>query len=200
MLPPLDTSVKSFYALARELHEKNRFFPHRRAIAAGPIPVISTHAARRVSISAAAVPYRPNRGLYVVVGQTDAGSTLDSCIGDVLELPGVAGIWAFGPGGTTPATRTSLAAPVGSERLDEEIVVVYLDDDPLETARGIEYVLSPGWENFRCRAAFWPDHSRRSARGRGTGSRMIVTRMVLPKMEGRSHRRSESDRGSSGDI
>jgi hypothetical protein len=108
---------------------------------------VSTHAARRISIGATAVPYRPNRGLYVVVGGTDSESAVGSGIADLLQVPGVAGIWAFGRSGATPATRTSLAAPAGSERLDEEIVVIYLDDDPLETAGRIEDVLVPGWES-----------------------------------------------------
>ncbi len=47
------------------------FLPAPPRNRAGPLPVASAYAARRVSISAAAVPFRPNRGVYVVIGASD---------------------------------------------------------------------------------------------------------------------------------
>jgi hypothetical protein len=136
MLPPVDASVKAFYGLARDLHAKNRFFAHRRAIASGPLPVVEASAAPRISISAAAVPYRPNRGVYVVIG---AGVD-DADVSALLEVPGVAGVWRFGPGGAVPSARAATG-----ETLEEEAVVCYLDADPVETAGRIEEFIAPGW-------------------------------------------------------
>jgi hypothetical protein len=143
MLPPVNASVKAFYKLARDLHEKDRFFPHRRAIASGPLPVVGASAAARVSISAAAVPYRPNRGVYVVIG-AGAGAGADGADGgdvsSLLEVPGVAGIWRFGP-----VAAVSSAPAASGETLEEEAVVCYLDEDPVETAGRIEEVIAPAW-------------------------------------------------------
>jgi hypothetical protein len=143
MLPPVDASVKAFYDLARELHAKDRFFSHRRAIASGPLPVVAASAATRVSISAAAVPYRPNRGVYLVIGAVaGAGTVTGTGVGveELLEVPGVAGVWSF-----APVVGVSSAPAVTGETLEEEILVCYLDEDPVETAARIEEVVAPGW-------------------------------------------------------
>ena len=126
MHPPLQESIDSFYELAMRLHREDRFFPHRRAIATGALPVQSAHASSRVHVSAAAVPYRPNRGVYAVVearsAETAGGNNLGMTsqrVEELLLVPGVAGVWMFGqsPGATgrgeeDPASDTR---PLGSD-------------------------------------------------------------------------------------
>ena len=63
--------------------------------------VVETVASTRVRISAAAVPYRPNRGVHVRIEEVvDRGRLDDHLAWVALEhipalLPGVAGVWTF---------------------------------------------------------------------------------------------------------
>ena len=88
MAEPIDATLRDFYSLGKYLHEVDRFHLHRKAHLSGPFAVETTAAAPRVLVSAAAVPYRPHRGVYVTVGDTRDVATL--CATD-----GVAGAWAF---------------------------------------------------------------------------------------------------------
>ena len=121
--------------LGRELHEVDRFHQHRRAHLSGPFLVDGAAAAPRVLVSAEAVPYRPNRGVYVVVAESDEPGVdppgLD--IGAALEVPGVAGVWTFRP-------RDDFAARWKTGR--RTITVCWLDDEPLAVAPGLDARLS----------------------------------------------------------
>jgi hypothetical protein len=96
--------------LGRDLHEAGRFHLHRRALLSGLFALTDAAAASRVLISAEAVPYRPNRGVRVVV-QEAAGDGPD--VHAECAVPGVAGAWSF-----------------GDERY--RITVSWLDDEPLD--------------------------------------------------------------------
>jgi hypothetical protein len=109
MSEPLEETIREFYALGRHLHEVGRFHQHRTSHLSGAFGVTHSWAAARVLVSPEAVPYRPNRGIYVTV----------SSPGDVrpeIDVPGVAGTWTF----------------TNEER---SIAVAWLDDDPLSVAR-----------------------------------------------------------------
>jgi len=161
MNPPLRESIDAFYDLAMRLHREDRFFPHRRAIATGALPVRGAHAASRVHVSAAAVPYRPNRGVYAVIetrsedtdGGNDLGMTKEK-VEELLSVPGVAGVWTFGrrPGaagrGEDPQTPDS--RPRGSDgSLDASVTICYLDEDPVCVSQQIGDLLLPDWERRR---------------------------------------------------
>ena len=123
MTEPVTETLKEFYALGKELYELDRFHRKRSAHLSGPFAVEATAAAPRVLISAAAVPYRPNRGVYVTVRERTA---LEAEGPDALcEVPGVAGAWSFA---------------------DEErrITVAWLDDEPLAVATRL--AAAPGAE------------------------------------------------------
>jgi hypothetical protein len=90
MTEPVDATLRDFRALGRYLHEVDRFHRYRRAHLSGPFPVDGIAAAPRVLVSAAAVPYRPHRGVYVLV-HPDAAPALDAWC----AVPGVAGAWSF---------------------------------------------------------------------------------------------------------
>ena len=87
-----------------------RFHLHRRALLSGPFGFAGAAVAPRVLISAEAVPYRPNRGVRVVV-QDAAAAAPD--LGLECAAPGVAGAWTF-----------------ADERY--RITVSWLDDEPLD--------------------------------------------------------------------
>jgi hypothetical protein len=148
MLPPVAESARAFFDLAKKLHAKERFFAHRRAITGGPMEITDAGAAERVLVSAAAVPYRPNRGIYVVIG---GAPTAGAAIQNLLRVPGVAGAWNFAPGGP----GGSVEPPRGAgTRGDGDVMVCYLDEDPVATAPLIEAVLAPSWDSGVSRPNF----------------------------------------------
>jgi len=112
MTEPVERTLREFRELGQELHDKHRFHLHRRARLSGPFELVATAVAPRVLISAAAVPYRPNRGVYMVV-QTAGAARPDA--GTWCAADGVAGVWQF-----ADAERT--------------ITVAWLDEDPLAVA------------------------------------------------------------------
>jgi hypothetical protein len=80
--------VPEFFALAEQLRAKDRFFAARRALVSGPFEIVDRWAAPRVAVSPGAIPFRPSRGVYVVVGPALDGAAL-------VDRPGVAGAWQF---------------------------------------------------------------------------------------------------------
>jgi ketosteroid isomerase-like protein len=143
MLAPLEETLESFYQLALDLHGEDRFFPHRRAAVTGDLGVLEAHAAPRIQISAAAVPYRPNRGVYVVVGDGVALACSGAPLETLLGVDGVAGVWVFGASGS----RARSARPGGGRPLESDVLVCYLDDDPSVVAPAIDGHLSSVWES-----------------------------------------------------
>jgi hypothetical protein len=83
-----ESLVPEFFALAKELAAKDRFFRARRALLSGPFTVVGRWAAPRVAVSPEAVPFRPVEGVHVVVGPPVDGQGL-------VDHPGVAGAWQF---------------------------------------------------------------------------------------------------------
>jgi hypothetical protein len=125
MAEPIGQTLDDFFELGAKLHRVDRFFRARRAHLTGPFRVETTSVAGRVLISAAAVPYRPNRGVYVIVEEPGADDAMDA----LLAVPGVAGVWTF----TTDGALSSPRWTDGARR----ITVAWLDDDPVAAAAGV---------------------------------------------------------------
>ena len=93
--------------MGKRLRAENRFHLERVSLLSGPFEVLATAAAPRVLVSAEAVPYRPNRGVYVIVEEpVPEGPPARPRqrrhrrpLSDLLEMDGVAGVWVFGCGG-----------------------------------------------------------------------------------------------------
>ncbi len=136
MTEPLDQTLADFRALAAHLRAEDRFHSVRIAHLSGAFDLQDSTVARRVLVSAEAVPYRPNRGVYVIVEERTevAGPWLaDDALADLVEVDGVAGAWGF-------------AAPDG-----ERITVCFLDGDPGEVAATMRRVVAGRWDDGRCR-------------------------------------------------
>jgi hypothetical protein len=127
---PLPSTLDEFFALRDRLIEVGRFpewLPNR--LVAG-CEVLARHAAPSALVSADVVPFRPARGIYLVVEQGAPWSGDE--VAAVLALDGVAGVWTFAP--TT----------IPSEELSKSgygVTLVYLDEDPVEVARPIGELL-----------------------------------------------------------
>jgi hypothetical protein len=98
MTEPVERTLGEFMQLGRDLHKVGRFHLHRRAQLSGPFPFRAADVAPRVLISAEAVPYRPNLGIYVEVEEVPEAGDLPADPGHLAALvavPGVAGAWSF---------------------------------------------------------------------------------------------------------
>jgi hypothetical protein len=128
MAEPIETTIDEFFALGAELHRLDRFHQHRRAHLTGPFRVLDARAAPRVLVSAAALPFRAHRGIYVTVEDLGDDANPESERPDdvLLGVPGVAGYWTF----ATVDGMTSRRWTAGRRR----ITVCWLDDDPLAVA------------------------------------------------------------------
>jgi hypothetical protein len=131
-------TLEEFHALGGRLRAVGRFHEHRRALLSGPFDVDAVAAAPRVLISAEAVPYRPNLGVYIVVEDIapagrapNAGRRLEA----LLETPGVAGVWSF-----VSDDERRLAWRPGRHR----ITVCFLDESPLTVSSSLGEVLHRG--------------------------------------------------------
>ena len=123
MTDPVDRTLREFMQLGRDLHAADRFHLARAARLSGPFRYLEARVAPRVLISREAVPYRPNRGVYVEVEELAPGSMADSDehrrhLDALCRLPGVAGAWSFA---------------------DEQrrVTVSWLDAPPLEVNTGL---------------------------------------------------------------
>jgi hypothetical protein len=143
MTEPVRQTLEEFHALGGHLRAVGRFHLHRRACLSGPFDVDAIDAAPRVLISAEAVPYRPNRGAYIVVedlspvghGTNESGRDAGTAAA-LLEAPGVAGIWSF-----VSLEERRLAWRPGRRR----ITVCFLDEDPLGVSPALGEIVRRRW-------------------------------------------------------
>jgi hypothetical protein len=117
--------LPAFFDLAQRLRQADRFFAERRAHLSGPFEVRDRWVSPRVKVSAAAVPHRPARGIYVVVGPPVDGAAM-------VAHQGVAGAWSFATTATDPTAADTAAAT--DPGLDRHITVAFLDGDLATTA------------------------------------------------------------------
>ena len=142
---PIERTLREFMELGAELQAVGRFHEHRRAHLSGPLFIGEQRATGRVLISAGAVPYRPNRGVYVVVDKADDGvdTSRSGLASELLEVAGVAGCWTFATAPDVEPYRWTAAG--------HRVTVIWLDDEPLEVAPAIAAVES----RSRCAATIF---------------------------------------------
>lgn len=137
---PVVQAIDDWFELGAHLGRIGRF-PHRLPavmLAAGT--VVGGYAAPSALVTAEVVPYRPNRGMYLVVEHPDdpnepapwAREHVDRLLG----IDGVAGMWTF----AESALRPDRFDPGGYR-----ISVCYLDGEPAEVAAPIAEVLTDRW-------------------------------------------------------
>lgn len=151
---PVQATHDDFMALGQELAEAGRF-PVRRPLLLLRMPELwAWYAAPRVRVSPEVVPFRPHRGVLVVVEEPvgpDPGvgeRWMDTDLRDaVLGTPGVAGLWVYGPSDAWalhPATRGEA----------QHITVIYLDEDPIVTTQALAPRLEARWRSGEVRPLF----------------------------------------------
>jgi hypothetical protein len=139
---PLVEALDDWFVLGGRLAEVGRF-PHRLpAVLLTALDVVSCHAAPSALVTDEIVPYRPNRGVYVVVERPGREDATWRWTGDEVErllaIDGVAGLWTF-------ATNTALR-PDRFDPTHYAVAFCYLDGDPVATAGPVGELLATRWD------------------------------------------------------
>lgn len=124
--------LPAFNALGAALNEAGRMPLRLPSIAYMTANLAGKIAAPRAVAGADVLPWRPMRGVYLIVedGQTSPASLID--------IPGVAGVWWY-HGSNEPE-------PVGSDPSRLQITYCYLDSDPVEVAAAMKVALQLRWQ------------------------------------------------------
>ena len=151
---PVQQTHDDFMALGRRLAEMGRFPEHRPSLQLRMPALLAWYASPQALISAEVVPFRPHRGVVVVVEEptgTDIEGWEQWLDTDhhpaVLGTPGVAGVWVYGSTDTWDLHPATQGDP-------QHITVIYLDEDPIVTTEALTPLLEQRWRSGAVRPQF----------------------------------------------
>ena len=144
---PVEQTLDDFFDLGSRLAHLGRFprdLPRRFL---GALRLLEVRASPGALVSAEVVPFRPNRGIYLIVEQPGDRDGLDPYLrwrhddhlARLVTTPGVAGAWVF-------ATAARYRRGRYTEG-DYRITVCYLDGDPSETATALGPLMDEAWRD-----------------------------------------------------
>ncbi len=144
---PVQQTHDDFMQLGPRLAEVGRFPEVRPGLQLRMPALLQWYAAPQALISPEVVPFRPHRGVVVIIEEPvggDVASWLQWLHTDhtpaVLETPGVAGVWLYG----TTSTWNMHPATQGNPQYT---TVIYLDDDPLTTTKTLTPLIEERWRS-----------------------------------------------------
>jgi hypothetical protein len=152
MTDPVQQTYDAFMDLGAQLREVGRFPEVRPSLQTRLLALESWQAAPSALVSAEVVPFRPHRGVLLIVETLlEATASWDSCPAPdstaMLDVPGVAGIWSY-------VSNEAWRLRPTCEGLPERATVVFLDADPLETTARLEPLVSRRWVGGPARPLF----------------------------------------------
>jgi hypothetical protein len=162
MTEPVQETLDEFAEVRERLAKLGRFYEHRRARLSGAWVFLEALAAPRSLVAPEVIPYRPNRGIYVVVDEPlPDTSSVDEYLRlrhtdhfpRLLEIPGVAGIWSFATRRWAFAKSEGPPADPGAQDATR-ITVAFLDEDPLEVAAEVGPLVEEHWAGAPVRPRF----------------------------------------------
>jgi hypothetical protein len=163
MTEPIERVWREFMDLGVWSREADRTFPRRRLLFAGHYRLLGARCSTRIPISPEALPFRPYRGVFIVMADVVEPATEAEAIRwyeeiripDMLSLEGILGVYWFrcreaafqqnvGMGGESAAWWradnehvhhvSTAQQPVVGDPLHRYVFLYYLDADPLEMA------------------------------------------------------------------
>jgi hypothetical protein len=131
--------------LGPRLAEMGRFPEVRPSLQLRMPALLRWYASPQALVSPEVVPFRPHRGVVVIV-EEPVGADVDGWLAwlhtehypRLLATPGVAGAWMYGASSSWQLRPATQGDP-------QYTTVVYLDDDPLATTRALEPLLHERW-------------------------------------------------------
>lgn len=152
---PVEGTFDDFVTLGRVLRENGRFPVTRPLLQIAGLRLLQWHAAPRAFVSAEVVPFRPHRGILLIVEEPADGRPNDwlqwlhaEHLPTLLATPGAAGAWTFGS--STGWSRL----PRGWRTDHQYVTVVYLDADPLATTAALAPLVRQRWQSRGVRPVF----------------------------------------------
>lgn len=142
---PASKTYDDFRELNVTLNEKGTHPEPSPAKLLSPFELAGAVAAPRTQVSDEVVPWRPNRGVYLLIERlSDPGSAdrfkqvHEEQVQVLSEMPGVAGVWWF----ATPSYR--LQEPVVAANV--QLTLCYLDADPTSVAETLHPLVDARWK------------------------------------------------------
>ncbi|MGQ0431544.1 MAG: hypothetical protein ACT452_03950 [Microthrixaceae bacterium] len=129
---PVDPGLDTFFALGKDLREAGRMPALLPPVELGGYRVADMAAAPRVLVGADVLPWRPHRGVYLLM---EDGAP--SSVAGLLEVEGVAGAWTFA-GSASLHDRLAVTEA-------RSLTVLYLDDNPALVGQRLEAPLRERW-------------------------------------------------------
>jgi len=151
---PVEETFNDFVALGRSLRENGRFPVTRPSLQVAGLRLLQWHAAPQALIAPEVVPFRPHRGILLIVEEPTDGRSDDwlqwlhaEHYPALLAAPGTAGAWTFG-------SSTAWQVPRGWRTDHQYVTVVYLDDDPLTTTDAVASLVEERWRSGAIQPVF----------------------------------------------
>lgn len=144
MADPVQQTYDEFMALGGQLAAAGRFPQRRQSLHLRLLELVGASAASRAQVSAEVVPFRPHRGVLLVVEEPTGDLTTwaewlhHDHLPAALEVPGVAGIWRYRATDRWTVRPTCEGGP-------QLTTVVYLDADPLATTIALTPLIEQRW-------------------------------------------------------
>lgn len=128
---PIDTNLSSFFELGKALNDAGRMPLRLPPVELAGYELVGKVAAPEALVGADVVPWRPARGVIVLIEQGDADGF------DGVDASGVAGAWIYRG---TAQMHPRLAPTDGLT-----MTVLYVDDDPAVVIRRLSAPLTQRW-------------------------------------------------------
>jgi hypothetical protein len=151
---PVQQTHFDFMELGTRLAELGRFPERRPSYQLRMSALLNWYAAPQALISAAVVPFRPHRGVLLVIEEPTAETPNDwlqwlhtEHHPAVLDVAGVAGIWTYGSSQTWDLHPYTQGNP-------QYTTVIYLDQDPLATSKALTSLIEQRWTTKAVRPLF----------------------------------------------
>jgi hypothetical protein len=144
---PVQQALEEFAELGPRLASLGRFPERLPSVLVGPFHFLEGFASAAALVSPEVVPFRPNRGVYLIVERPADPARADPVqlrwqrdhVAALLDVPGVAGLWLFAGSSYYTHPRWD----VGQHR----IAACYLDDEPAKVAGLLRPVLAKRWSS-----------------------------------------------------
>ncbi|WP_326498553.1 hypothetical protein [Mycobacterium sp. Aquia_216] len=152
---PVEETFDDFVTLGRALRENGRFPVARPLLQIAGLRLLQWDSSPHALISAEVVPFRPHRGILLIVEEPTDGRSNEwlqwlhaEHVPALLATPGTAGAWTFGS-----STGWS-QVPRGWRADHQYITVVYLDGDPLSTTAALAPLVEERWRSQAVRPVY----------------------------------------------
>ena len=151
---PVEETFDDFVALGRTLRDNGRFPITRPSLQVAGLRLLQWQSAPHALISAEVVPFRPHRGILLIVEEPTDGRSNDwlqwlhaEHYPALLAAPGTAGAWTLG-------STTAWQIPRSWRTDHQYITVVYLDGDPLAVTDALAPLIEQRWRSAAVRPVF----------------------------------------------